>query len=105
MSLTGVEESLRLLDEWAKDKNRRKLERARAEGFTSVEAYTRHLTEEREQQDIANEEYIREQCKATGQTREEYDTELFRGNIKSPVSFLPPRVDCDCKGWFFPLLL
>ncbi|KAL8885138.1 MAG: hypothetical protein Q9192_006699, partial [Flavoplaca navasiana] len=98
----GVEEGFRLLAEHEEKVNRRKTNEALAAGFTSFEEHERH---KERQDEIEQEEAIRQHCLATGKSREQYDREReefldeqLRRHPKPPEdSFLPPMDNCTCQ--------
>ncbi|KAI4273967.1 MAG: hypothetical protein LQ337_004266 [Flavoplaca oasis] len=104
----GLEEGFRLLAEHEEKVNRRKTEEALAAGFTSFEEHERH---KELQEEIEQEEAIRQHCLATGKSREQYDREReefldeqLRRHPKPPEdSFLPPMDNCTCQEHAFPL--
>ncbi len=105
----GVEEAFRLLAAQEEELKRKRTEIALAAGFTSLEEYDQHRLEEQRQEEIEEEEAIKQHCLATGKSREQYerereeflDEQIRRHPKKTKYSFLPPMDKCDCEGRLF----
>ena len=101
----GVEEGFRLLAAQEEKMKRRKTETALAEGFASLEEYEQHELEERREQQIRDEDAIKEHCLATGKSRQQYELERegflleqFRRHPKrQDYSSLPTMQPCNCE--------
>ncbi|KAL8858978.1 MAG: hypothetical protein Q9178_004459 [Gyalolechia marmorata] len=98
MAFTDADESSQL---WAKEFERERAERARAKGFSCLAEYERHLIEEHQQAYIWQEEFVEEECAATGKTREQVMAELLGENPTSSFNLLPTPGSCDCEEHAF----
>ncbi|KAL8906380.1 MAG: hypothetical protein Q9207_002092 [Kuettlingeria erythrocarpa] len=107
----GVEEAFRLLAAQAEKAKHRKTERALAEGFASLEEYEQHESEERRQQEIRDEDAIKEHCLVTGKSRQQFEREreefvleqIQRHPKQQDYGLLPTTESCDCEQHAFPL--
>lgn len=109
LQATGVGEALRRL---AAHTEKRKRENAHAAGFASLEEYEQDKLDRRRQQEMNEEESIKEHCLAMGIAREQYDLEredflldqIERHPKPKEHNILPPMQDCncDCEGHPIP---
>lgn len=62
-----------------------------------MEEYERSQEEEWRQTDVRHEQYTKDQCAATGKTRQEIEADLFRDSPKCAVDLLPPLAPVIAK--------